>query len=73
MPYEMNFICLGPAARYPVGIGNHIFPIVKDPPQVLRLVMVLSVLGIEVFETVHLTGKRSAVYLCILLDFKDAD
>jgi hypothetical protein len=57
MPYEMNFICLGPAARYPVGIGNHIFPIVKDSPQVFRLVIVLSVLGIEVFETVHLTGK----------------
>ena len=53
----MNFICLGPAARYPVGIGNHIFPIVKDPPQVLRLIIVLSVLRIEVLETVNLTGK----------------
>ena len=57
MPYEMNFICLGPAARYPVGIGNHIFPIVKDPPQVFRLIIVLSVLRIEVLVTVHLTGK----------------
>lgn len=73
MPYEMNFICLGPAAWDPVGIGNHTFPIVKDPPQVLRLVIVLSMLGIEVFEAVDLTGKRSAVHLCLFLDFKDAD
>jgi hypothetical protein len=73
MPYEMNFICLGPATRDPVGIGNHTFPVVKDPPQILRLVIVLSMLCIEVFEAVDLTGKRSAVHLCLLLDFKDAD
>lgn len=57
MPYEMNFICQGPAAWHPVGIGNHSLAIVKDPFQILRLVIVLSVLVIEVLEAVYLTGK----------------